>query len=159
MRLPLLMTVLKYLLLKYFDQELLELHFLKPFSLLYCHALCITAKFWNQTLGIRMQSFCQRLKCEVVCCFCFRGGERNVACFEYKMLSVKLQTESIFFFKTEQKEKKRKQLRTNISAEREFPGDPVVKTVFSSAGGMSSIPCQEPRSHLQYGLAKKKKKS
>ena len=29
-----------------------------------------------------------------------------------------------------------------MSAEREFPGDPVVKTVFSSAGGMGSIPCQ-----------------
>ena len=29
-----------------------------------------------------------------------------------------------------------------MSAEREFPGDPVVKSVFSSAGGMGSIPFQ-----------------
>lgn len=42
MRLLLLMTFLKCLLLKYFDQKLQELHFLQPFSLLYCHALCIT---------------------------------------------------------------------------------------------------------------------
>ena len=47
------------------------------------------------------------------------------------------------FFKTEnRKKKKKKRLRTIMSAEREFPGDPVVKSVFSSAGGMGSIPFQ-----------------
>ena len=29
-----------------------------------------------------------------------------------------------------------------MSGEREFPGDPEVKTMFSSAGGIGSIPCQ-----------------
>ena len=58
------------------------------------------------------------------------------------MLSIKLQTESTFFFKQRTERKKKKRLRTIMSAEREFPGDPVVKSVFSSAGGMGSIPCQ-----------------
>ena len=58
------------------------------------------------------------------------------------MLSIKLQTESTFFLKQRTERKKKKRLRTIMSAEREFPGDPVVKSVFSSAGGMGSIPFQ-----------------
>ena len=46
------------------------------------------------------------------------------------------------FLKQRTERKKKKRLRTIMSAEREFPGDPVVKSVFSSAGGMGSIPCQ-----------------